>query len=154
MFKKTTFRKNEEDFELFEDVVFCVEANHHEQHEFWAELHYEPKPGRAFVKDWICEGMGHMITIGYIDKRPICVEIYYSRINGKRVLFYSGCSQLVDHKMIDEWLDYCFYDRIKWEMGRKPICDSWNFHHCLLAINALDEYHASLKEKEAQTKRK
>jgi hypothetical protein len=154
MSKKTTFIKDEEHFELFEDVVFCVEANHHEQHEFWSEYHYEPKPGRPHIKDWVCESMGHMITIGHINDRPICVEIYYHRINGKRVLFYHGCSQLVDHKMISEWLDYCYYDRIKWEMGRMPICDSWNFHNCLGDIGALDEYRAAyLKEQEARKRK-
>ena len=47
---------------------------------------------------------GRLITIDYIGNRPICVELFWNILNGHKVLFYYGCSQLVDHEMVDNWI--------------------------------------------------
>jgi hypothetical protein len=138
--KKTTFIVDPQDEKLFEDVVFLVEANSYESHSLWERFHYKPHEGYPHIKDWKDVSLGHMICIGEIKKRPICVTVHYAIINGKKICFYDGVSALVDNTMINEWLDYWFFDRIKWEMGRKPICDAMNFHNCLQAIGALDKW--------------
>lgn len=133
--KKTTFRRQSEDKELFDDVVFLVEATSTEHHMLWCDRFYKPVADFTSVKSWKQEGRGLMITIGEIDERPICVDIQWDWIEGKRVMFYYGCSQLVDHKMIEDWLKYWTLDKIRWDNGtRWAHCNAMNFHHCLDAV--------------------
>lgn len=125
-----------------------VEATHHEQHMFWEKYHYQPRENEPVVREWKEESQGRMPTIGYIGKRPICVCIFYAKLNGKRVAFYEGVSQLVDHEMIDKWLKHFTLDTIRCDNGtRWAHCDAWNFYHCLDAIGVLDEYRESKKKK-------
>lgn len=135
---------NKEDKEFFENVVFLVEATSYEYHSLWADysteyltLPYAPKEDERLRNrrvDWKQESAGWTISLGVIDKRPICVSINYAILNGKRVMFYYGCSQLVDHQIIENWLKH-FTSNIKWDNGvRWAHCDAFNFHHCLEAI--------------------
>jgi hypothetical protein len=81
-------------------IVGICEANSYEKMCLWREYHEDRKiswePGT---------GGGPMITIGMSkDERPtvlcLCVDI----VDGKRVLFFDATSQLVDHKLIDEYV--------------------------------------------------
>lgn len=129
---------NEEDKKLFKDVVFLVEATYNEQHQFWENYHYKPKYEGLAVKNWEQEGMGRVVTIGEIDKRPVSISIFWAKLNGKRVMFYEGCSQVVDYKMIEDWLHHFTLETIRWDNGHRwAHCDSSNFHHCLDAIGAM-----------------
>jgi hypothetical protein len=124
------------DPEIFKDVVFLVEATFNEQHHFWVDYHHEPKRGKSVP--WEQISRGHMVQIGEIDGRPVNVSIFYSMINGKKVMFYEGCSQVVDYKMIDDWLQHFTLNTIRWDNGNRwAHCDSSNFHHCLDAVDAL-----------------
>lgn len=136
---------NKEDLKLFKDVVFLVEANSNEQHLLWERYHYKPIYPDTYVKSWEQISMGHGIHIGSIDERPIVVSIMYAILNGKRVMFYYGVSQLVDHKMIEDWLTMYTHD-IKWDNGsRWAHCDATNFHHCLDAIGVYEERRSKTK---------
>lgn len=46
------YKYQEEDKKLFEDVVFIVEATHHEQHQFWVDYFYEPRYEHSTIKNW------------------------------------------------------------------------------------------------------
>lgn len=48
---------------------------------------------------------GPLVTVGTLDNRPICIALNVVVIRGKRVMLYNPTSQLVDHKMIEEYLD-------------------------------------------------
>lgn len=137
MSKAKMYSFSKEDKALFKDVEFLVEATYNEQHHFWVDYHYKPRTDSVEVKSWECEGRGHMIEIGELDKRPICVSIFYGKLNGKRVMFYEGCSQVVDHKMIEDWLQHYTLKTIRWDNGHRwAHCDSSNFHHCLEHVKA------------------
>lgn len=151
MFSKKLAKKiyDENHRKLFDNVVFLVEANSHESHHFWLDYHYRPRILTPVVKSWEQETMGKVITIGEINKRPINVDISYAKLNNKRVAFYEGSSQLVDHQMIEDWLKYFTLDSIRWDNStRWAHCDSNNFHHCLEAIGVLDEFRALQKNKQ------
>jgi hypothetical protein len=136
---KKSFRFEQGDKEYFKDVVFLVEASSHEQHQFWRDHHYKPSQDYKVIKTWKQES-GYMIQLGKVDKRPICVTITYDIIDGRRVLFYEGCSELVDHKMIKDWLRHWTEKTVRWDNGtRWAICDSSNFHHCLEAIEEMNK---------------
>lgn len=132
---------NKEDENLFKDVVFLVECTYQEMHSFWEKHHYRIHPDIPYVKEWESEGIGHTITIGEVDKRPINISIFYAKLNKKRVLFYEGISQLVDHKMIEEWIKHFTLQTIRWDNDvRWAHCDSTNFHHCLDAIGVIADH--------------
>jgi hypothetical protein len=137
---------NKEDKKYFQDVVFLVEATSHEYHFLWQEfsteyltLPYAPVESEKFKRwrvKWVQVTMGHGVTIGELDKRPIVVDISYAFLNDKKVMFYNGCSQLVDHKMIEEWLKHFTLDTVRWDNNtRWAHCDAMNFHHCLDALD-------------------
>lgn len=48
---------------------------------------------------------GPIVTVGMLDGRPVCISLNVVIIRGKRVMFYSPTSQVVDYKMIEEYLD-------------------------------------------------
>jgi len=83
--------------DMMERVQFAVEASDYERFRLWQEFHSQ-------AKCWEQETRGSMITVGHISGRPICVQLSWNAINGKRVLFYNASSQLVDWVMIEEWL--------------------------------------------------
>ena len=150
MSRKSKMKFHEEDKKYFKDVVFLVEATSHEDQFLWTEwsadyltLPYAPKEEGKFARkrvDWQQVSLGHMLTIGEIDNRPICVSMSYAIINGRKIMFYEGCSQLVDHEMIREWLKHFTLNTIRWDGGtRWGHCDAMNFHHCLDAIKELNE---------------
>lgn len=129
--KKSTaklFPLDKEDQKLFEKVIYLVEATYEEQHMLWEKYHYHVEPKHKCVKKWEQVMSGHMRQIGKVDERPICVSIGYAILNGKKVMFYEGCSELVDHSMIEKWLE-----RYQGEAG---CCNATNFHHCIQAVEA------------------
>lgn len=124
------------DEKYFKDVVFLVEATHTEKHFIWEQYYYNPSPkfGRV-INSWEDEMMGHCLILGTIDNRPIAVTFYYAKILGKRVMFYEGTSQLVDHEMIKSWLKHFTLDKVRWDGNtRWAHCDAMNFHLCVQAL--------------------
>jgi hypothetical protein len=115
--------------ERFKDVVFLVEATDFEVLALW-----ESKRGSL---RWEWERRGFSVHIGNIEKRPICVAFQFARIEDQRIAFYEGCSELVDHEMIDNWLrKHCYF---KWDGGtRRAHCNAMNFHLCIQAIRELN----------------
>ncbi|MNY45814.1 hypothetical protein D3C86_1809450 [compost metagenome] len=45
-----------------------------------------------------------MITVGMIDGRPVCIAPLVHVVNGRKLMFVEATSQLVDWKLIDDWL--------------------------------------------------
>lgn len=136
------------DKDLFKDVEFLVAANSNERHNLWEMYYYYLNLDKPPIKTWEQELAGESIQIGTIDKRPIVVATFCAKLNGHRIMFYYGCSQLVDHKMIDEWLQYWTLKTIRWDNNmRWAHCDAMNFHSCLDAIGVLKEYQLRINEK-------
>lgn len=141
---------HKEDKKYFEDVVFLVEADSYSSLALWEShsteyltLPFAAKENEEQVKlrvNWEQVYRGHCLTLGYIDKRPTTVDISYAIINGKKIMFYYGASQLVDHEMIKEWLHHFSLKTIRWDGGtRWAHCDAMNFHLCLDAIEELSK---------------
>lgn len=76
---------------------------------------------------------GYAPIIGYINERPICLSFFLNYIDNVPVLFYNGCSQLVDYKMIEDWLTkYCP------AFSERNSCDMNNFHQCIHFVDKLN----------------
>lgn len=50
-------------------------------------------------------GMGIMHTVGEIGDMPVCIGLTFNHIKGHKILFVEATSQVVDHRMIREWLE-------------------------------------------------
>ncbi|MFA5153768.1 MAG: hypothetical protein WC554_14500 [Clostridia bacterium] len=114
-----------QDIEKMSKVKFFVEANSYETFKLWKENKYD----YSEPCEWKEDTAGLVFTIGYVDNRPINLEFSFNTINGTLVCFYSGISQLVDHKMIEEFIEFCWpikYDR----NSRRAMTDATNFHNC------------------------
>lgn len=82
--------------EYLEGITGVVEANSFENLCLW-EKHQDKKT-------WLSSGTGFGATVGHLDGRPVCVSFFKATINGHKILFIDPTSEVVDHKMIQEWL--------------------------------------------------
>ena len=88
-----------ENKDLFEGVTGVVEATRFEDLRLWQDIKkYRPE------WEWKQSLSGPLITVGRLDDRPICISVFVHEIGGERIVFVEPTSQLVDYKMIDEWL--------------------------------------------------
>lgn len=108
----------------FTGVVYLVEATDKEVFSFW------DRRDRYGICEWHQANPGLWMQIGSFHGRPIAVTLTFQFIDGHKVCFYDGTSELVDWKMINEWLD-------KKAPGIKRTNAS-NFHHCLDHIRTLN----------------
>lgn len=115
----------------FADTVYVVEATSFERQALWKQ---NQETGRL---DWQQDLSGIGPTLGYLDGREICVDFTWAELNGQRVLFYEATSEVVDHKLIDAWL----------QENCNPSCDNGqrrahtnadNFGHCISAVESLE----------------
>lgn len=126
--KRLPFQKA--DAEFFKDVAFIVEADDFSRHALWNLYHTKPAYG-VKVASWEEVMVGKMVKVGELDGRPVNIVLSWAILNGKRVMFWFACSQVVDHKMISAWFDH-FAKNIRWDNGtRSARCDASNFHHVL-----------------------
>jgi len=72
------------------------------------------------------------------EKRPIVLNCNIVWINGHKILFYEGCSQLVDHRMIEEWF-LKYFQRTHDNYTRWNHSDTTNFHNCIHGLERLDK---------------
>ncbi len=123
------------DAELFDNVVFLVQASDQEYMSFWCDFAHESteRMHKHVSIHWKQESLGVSRVIGELDGRPITVGGRYARLDGQRVLFYDGISQLVDWKMIDAWIEYYAEKCMDWKRTGATWrhCNAENFHNCL-----------------------
>jgi hypothetical protein len=108
------------------DTQFVVSATHDEAQFLWEKFSDEAiykTPLNTYR--WEQLNPGVLLTLGTLADMPVCLHVWWVRIDGVLVLFHEATSQVVDHRMVDKWvgenLAHC-------KDGR---CDAANFHHCL-----------------------
>lgn len=114
----------------WKETKHLVQASHTEAYFLWCQHSKEtvfPNPDAYTLVDWEEDCGGLWETIGYCDGRPVNVCFWWATINGVLVCFYEAISQVVDWKMIEEWI------------GRNaagvPNVNADNFHNCLQFIS-------------------
>jgi hypothetical protein len=122
----------------FSKTEFAVEGDSFVYHALWGKYSTETlyKTPMSVVR-WEEDCMGTVTQIGYLDTigevggrmrgRPININFRWAKLNGHSIMFYDPCSQLVDYKMVEDWLD-------KYTKFRR--CDANNFHNVLELIKA------------------
>ncbi len=118
------------DDEVFQNLSYVVEADSFTQHTLWEDYcdrpKYKPMP---VMWDWINHGIS--IQIGELGGLPVVVQCAVAAIEGKRMLFYDVCSQVVDYKLVDEWIDGLL--KRNGRLGCRHT-NATNFHLCVCEI--------------------
>lgn len=104
---------------------FACEATDFEHLALWQRWHEHVR--------WEQIREGRAYEIGTLDRRPICVCVFWAVIAGQRVVFYHGCSLLVDHAMVQRWV------RANVLTPGGTHANAMNFHNVLLAIQRANE---------------
>jgi hypothetical protein len=123
---------NEKLKKRLKETQFVVEATSNEMYMFWEkfsdEAMYKNPNSNKFKFEQLNPGVAE--TIGYLDGRPVCISMFWYKIDGVMIMFWDCTSQVADHAMIEKWLkDNC---APRWDKGtRLAHTDSSNFHHAL-----------------------
>lgn len=106
---------------------YVVRATCFEQHMLWSDWSDQSMNplSKERCQKWQQMNTGCMVTVGYIADRPICICLSWNKIDGEMVMFVDPTSELVDHKMIDEWLRKHCNPMVD---GRRAIVDATNYH--------------------------
>lgn len=118
----------------FENILYVIEATDYERFslwEDWAKQSAVSKSDRTLL-NWGGNSSSRMVRVGVVDGRPINIQVTVEIINGAKIIFYEGISQLVDYKMIRAWVDENLLTEID---GRPNHSNAMNFHHCIQVIN-------------------
>lgn len=79
-----------------------IEATKNEQFLLWETY------GRKEDVYWVSDNNGYGVTVGYIGKLPICLAINRANVNGRKILFYTVTSRVVDYEIVEQWLNINF----------------------------------------------
>lgn len=93
---------------------YAVEATDFEALCLWREWHERVT--------WEQESRGVLHTIGHVADMPVCVQLSWNVVAGRRVVFYHASSQVVDHRAVDAWV------RAHAMTPRGTHADAMNFH--------------------------
>jgi hypothetical protein len=103
-----------------------------------SELNQKTRKNNISRVDWEQIPSGFGITIGHVGKSPIHVCFSFAIINGKKICFYEATSQVINHKMIEDWLISRF-QLTNDNYSRWNHTNAMNFHNCIQAFDRLDE---------------
>lgn len=107
---------------------FLVESTSHEWHTLWARWCSKSDECREpLFTNWEQLG-GWGVRVGALAGRPVVISLNWDRLDGFLVCSWEATSEVVDYKMVNEWLDRHFKGKTK--DGRNARCNTANFHHC------------------------
>ncbi len=105
-------------------VVGVVEANSFEMQRLWAENCSQEQP-----KTWVENNCGRNETVGYVGDMPVCVGLITAEIGGDKILFVEPVSQVVDHRIVLQWLKEVLPVSAFHPDGRINRTDAANFYN-------------------------
>lgn len=112
--------------EFLKGVVGVVKATHTERHLLWEKYHYNDK-----LFTWVSGGGGPAPIIGYVNDMPVCVTLLVDVIEGHPILFIDATSQVVDWRMVDEFLKKHLPQSAFKDSGYVNETDAMNFTNVL-----------------------
>lgn len=115
-----------------------VEATNSEYHWIWRE-HVHDAPQNGFTKfSWDERSSGMWFNIGSVDNRPICISLRTSTVEGAKILFYEGTSELVDYRMLRDFIEHIVPDTARESDGHLNHSDAGNFVNVIFEIKNQD----------------
>src|SRR5690348_7087555 len=92
--------------QMMKETQFVVEATHNESHLLWEKFSTESLYKTELNKyKWDQISPGYMVQVGEFHGFPVNISCFWFRINGVLVMFYEANSRVVDHEMIEKWLE-------------------------------------------------
>lgn len=122
----TVIKPSKDMMEWLADITGVVEANSYEKMCLWQEYHQERK------EPWVDDMSGYAPTIGHLGRMPVCLSMFRGTVKGKKILFIDAVSQVVDHRIVDEWLEMALPDGAKRTNGSNTYVNkvnAMNFHN-------------------------
>jgi hypothetical protein len=122
--------------ERIEKTEYLVEADHDHTMFLWEEWSKDAHelgsrdPYNRPRLTWEQMNPGCVVQVGALDERPVMLSLAWVKIGGALICFYYGMSQVVDHLMIEKYLDATFKG--------VPRTDVANFGHAVEAIQRRD----------------
>lgn len=116
--------------EFLEGVVGVVEANSYESLCLWQKYHES--------RSWNSGTFGYGVTVGTIGDMSVCLSLLATVIDGHKILFYHPTSQVVDHRMVREWLG-TYMPKSAWEGDWLNHADAQNLCNVLFAADRMKE---------------
>jgi hypothetical protein len=117
----------------FKDTEFVVEADSFARLALWERFSTEALHKTELnTINWQQDSMGTCYQVGSLDNRPVNIDFVWAKLNNHLILFYHACSQVVDHKMVENWIEkYCNPQHNE----RRSHCDANNFAHAISYIS-------------------
>ena len=84
--------------ELIAATEYVVEATRYEEFALWKEFNNQIKWGDINFG-------GYGIYLGNVGNMPVMLSIRFQQLNNHLVMFYEPTSQMVDWRMVEEWID-------------------------------------------------
>lgn len=114
------------EMKAFLDGVFgLVEATDFERHMLWAD-----NGGMGTAKlEWVENLSGLLEVVGHLDDMPVCISLMKATVDGKLLLFWHPTSQVVDHRIIDDWMEKNIPQSARRSGGSIHRTDPMNFHN-------------------------
>lgn len=112
--------------EFLADVDGVVEATNTEKTHLWmVNKHslYGQKP-----REWKELLSGYGTIVGYLAEMPVFISLLKDTIDGKNILFWFATSQVVDYRMIEQWMEENIPERARKD-GRINQVDAGNFNN-------------------------
>jgi hypothetical protein len=106
---------------FLEGVTGAIEATSCEQHSLWERY-------TEYGVEWKQHPAGLLETVGTLADMPVCISLHTNDVGGAKILFYHATSQVVDHRMIDKWLEENMPDSARREDGHINKTDATNSH--------------------------
>lgn len=121
--------------DLLKATRFAVEATSFERLALW-QKHHE-------TLAWQDRPYGFMVTLGRFGDMPVVLSVTFHVLENHVVMFYEATSQVVDHRMVEAWVDK--HVCAKWDQNTlRPRTDAMNFHLCVHALAELNQPAPSL----------
>jgi hypothetical protein len=83
--------------EFLSGVVGVVEANSYERLCLWQEAQGRKTP-------WRKRSVVLHETVGHLSDMPVCLTLVTAEIDRHKILFIDPVSQVIDYRLIDNWL--------------------------------------------------
>ena len=123
----------------FKESVFVVKCTFEEMFLLWEKFCNQTMyKTELSIYDWEQVGPGFCEIIGHVNKKPVCANVWWYKINGFMITCYEATSRMVDHEMLDKWMESkC---NPKWDKGtRQAHTDAANFADVLHYIRYEDK---------------
>ena len=108
--------------DLLKDVHGVVEANSFEALCLWQNA-------KDSGHSWVSAPSGLGKKVGEFYGKPVFISLLSSEVRGKKILFVDATSQVVDHEMIEIWLQTNLPKSAMKSDGKFRKTDAMNFHN-------------------------